>query len=108
MARNRIRRQFLEVVLNQKQIYHILLAYRLIIDYNSTNMFQPRYAITNKLLTNIKQINSLIIELNNKKFPKTVLYNFEKKAQIISTYASTSIEGNPLPLTDVKKILKSQ
>jgi Fic family protein len=32
----------------------------------------------------------------------------EKTARAISTYASTSIEGNPLPLTEVKKILKSK
>ncbi len=26
----------------------------------------------------------------------------------MSSYASTSIEGNPLPLTDVKRLLKTQ
>lgn len=69
-------------------------------------MFIPRYTITNRLLSNIKQINSIVIDLNNRRFPEIVLYELEKSAREISTYASTSIEGNPLPLTDVKQILK--
>jgi Fic family protein len=71
-------------------------------------MFKPDYAITNKLLSNIKQISSVIFELNNRRLSKVVLYELERNAREISTYASTSIEGNPLPLTDVKRILKSQ
>lgn len=71
-------------------------------------MFKPNYTITNKLLSNIKQISSMVLELNNKRFSKVVLYELERSAREISTYASTSIEGNPLPLTDVKRILKNQ
>ena len=71
-------------------------------------MFKPNYTITNKLLSNIKQISSMVLELNNKRFSKVVLFEFERRAREISTYASTSIEGNPLPLTDVKRILKNQ
>ena len=71
-------------------------------------MFKPIYSITNKLLANIKQINSIVFELNNRRFPEVVLYELERRAREISTYASTSIEGNPLPLTDVKQILKTQ
>ena len=37
-----------------------------------------------------------------------VLVEFTRKANSISAYASTSIEGNPLPLTEVKNILKSK
>ncbi|RJQ24687.1 Fic family protein [Candidatus Parcubacteria bacterium] len=69
-------------------------------------MFQPRYRITDHLLANIKKINSLVNELNNRRFPRVVLVELEKTARAVSTYASTSIEGNPLPLTEVKKILK--
>ncbi|MDP3724744.1 MAG: Fic family protein [bacterium] len=71
-------------------------------------MFNPKYIITDHLLANIKRINSLVNELNNRRFPHVVLVEFEKTARAISTYASTSIEGNPLPLTEVKKILKSK
>ena len=71
-------------------------------------MFNPKYAITNKLLSNIKYITLLVEELNNQRFPEVVLMDFEKKARQVSTFASTSIEGNPLPLTEVKKVLKNR
>ena len=71
-------------------------------------MFQPKYTITDRLLANIKRINTLVNVLNSKRFPHVVLVEFEKTAQAVSTYASTSIEGNPLPLTEVKRILKSK
>ena len=71
-------------------------------------MFQPRYTITDRLLANIKRINTLVNELNNRRFPNVVLLELERTAREVSSYASTSIEGNPLPLTEVKKILKSK
>lgn len=71
-------------------------------------MFYPKYTITDNLLAKIKRINDLINQLNNQRFPHVVLVEFEKVARAVSTYASTSIEGNPLPLTEVKKILKSK
>lgn len=70
-------------------------------------MFKPKYTITDKLLSNIKHINVLVMQLNNSRFPEVVLMEFEREARAISSFASTSIEGNPLHLTDVKKILKS-
>ena len=69
-------------------------------------MFSPRYTITQTLLANIKRIAELVTELNSKHFSTIVLLDFEKNAREISAHSSTSIEGNPLPLTEVKKILK--
>lgn len=71
-------------------------------------MFSPKYNITDTLLANIKRINSLVNEINNRRFPHVVLLELERTAREVSSYASTSIEGNPLPLTEVKKILKSK
>ena len=71
-------------------------------------MFNPRYTITDRLLANIKRVNALVNDLNNRRFPHVVLVELERTARAVSTYASTSIEGNPLPLTEVKKILKSK
>lgn len=71
-------------------------------------MFNPRYTITNQLLASIKRINLLVLELNARRFPNVVSAEFEKSALSLSTYASTSIEGNPLPLTEVKKILRAK
>ena len=70
--------------------------------------FNPQYKITNQLLANIKRVNTLVTELNNRRFPNVVLVELEKTARSLSAHASTSIEGNPLPLTEVKKILKTK
>lgn len=70
-------------------------------------MFTPKYTVSPRLLKNIKQIATLIYELNSKRFSKVVLMTLVKRAHEISAHASTSIEGNPLPLTEVKKILKT-
>jgi Fic family protein len=69
--------------------------------------FSPKYTISNLLLDNIKEINKLIVELNNKRFPNPILYKLNSQANTLSTYASTSIEGNNLRLTEVKKLLRS-
>ena len=71
-------------------------------------MFQPKYIITHQLLENIKRIYRLVQDLNQHHFPNVVLVELQKMAEAVSTYASTSIEGNPLPLTDVKAILKNR
>ena len=90
-----------------KTSYYSLLYFRLLFVYN-LSMFKPKYTITNKLLENIKKVNKLVNNLNLRRFPRIVLVEMQKKAEAISTYASTSIEGNPLPLTDVKQILKTR
>ena len=69
--------------------------------------FLPKYTISNQLLKNIKEVNKVIVELNNKRFPNPILYKLNSQANTLSTYASTSIEGNNLRLTEVKKLLKS-
>lgn len=70
--------------------------------------FQPRCTITHRLLANVKRIGEMVTELNSRVFPETVLFEFEADARAVSAYASTSIEGNPLPLTEVRRILKSK
>lgn len=71
-------------------------------------MFQPKYTITNRLLGNIKRIAEIVVDINNRNFPKVVLVELENRAREISAFSSTSIEGNPLPLTDVKRILRNR
>lgn len=70
-------------------------------------MFKPKYSITNTLAINIRRIGEILGELNGKHFSDTVLASLKRDARALSSYSSTSIEGNPLPLTDVKRILKS-
>lgn len=69
--------------------------------------FSPKYTITNRLLAQIKRVSNLVSELNAKRFPNIALLELTRNAREVSSFASTSIEGNPLPLTEVKKILKS-
>ena len=71
-------------------------------------MVNPKYSITHALLENIKRIYSLVQGLNQRSFPHVVLAELQRDAEAVSSYASTSIEGNPLPLTDVKRILKNR
>lgn len=66
------------------------------------------YTISAKLLKNIKEITRQIVELEHRKFSDPVLANYQLSAISLSAHSSTSIEGNPLPLTEVKKILKNR
>ncbi len=68
--------------------------------------FRPKYTITAKLLENIKRITELVTQLNCRPLPRVVLMAMEREARELSSHSSTSIEGNPLPLTEVKRILK--
>jgi len=70
-------------------------------------MFKPDYTITPKLLANIKRIATLAVELNHRPLPRPVVMELEKRAVTLSAHTSTRIEGNPLPLTEVKRLLKS-
>lgn len=71
------------------------------------DMFKPRYTISSRLLANIKRITEIITDLNNRNFSDIVLTKLEIRAREVSAFSSTSIEGNPLSLTDVKKIMKN-
>lgn len=71
-------------------------------------MFQPKYTISPLLLRTIKRIAVLVHELNKRRVPQPVLAQLLSESVITSTYASTSIEGNPLPLTEVRRILKNR
>ena len=85
----------------------ILFVYNTSMSKNKISSFDPRYTITPRLLELIKTITVQIALLNNRRFSKVVLAEFELHAREISTFSSTSIEGNPLPLTEVRKILKN-
>ncbi|MFA5420678.1 MAG: Fic family protein [Patescibacteria group bacterium] len=71
-------------------------------------MFYPKYTISNKLLANIKKIAGLVVNLNNRRFSDVILSELKTRARVMSVFSSTSVEGNPLPLTDVKRILKNK
>lgn len=68
----------------------------------------PKYTISNKLLSTIREIGESLGELKSFSLSDQDLAKLEIDARELSSYASTSIEGNPLPLTDVKRLLKTQ
>ena len=68
----------------------------------------PQYTISNKLLLTIREIGESIGEIKAQHLSHTTLAKLELNARELSSYASTSIEGNPLPLTDVKRLLKNE
>lgn len=70
--------------------------------------FQPKYHISPKLLASIKRITLLIHQLNQQALSTPILADLQTEARTLSTFASTSIEGNPLPLTEVRRLLKNQ
>ena len=69
-------------------------------------MFFPKYHISARLLANIKRIATLVTELNHLTISQLVLFEMEENARALSSHTSTRIEGNPLPLTEVKRIFK--
>jgi len=71
-------------------------------------MFEPKFTITPKLLENVKKIGIIVADLNKKHFSRLTLVKLERIAREVSAHSSTSIEGNPLGLTDVKKIIQSR
>ncbi|MBT3092597.1 MAG: Fic family protein [Candidatus Thiodiazotropha sp. (ex Lucina pensylvanica)] len=68
----------------------------------------PKYTISNKLLSTIREIGESIGELKSLYLSDQDFAKLEIEARELSSYASTSIEGNPLPLTDVKRLLKTR
>lgn len=70
--------------------------------------WKPSYIITDKLLFSIREIGEAIGEIKRFNITGKALAKLELDARELSSYASTSIEGNPLPLTDVKRLLKSK
>ena len=71
-------------------------------------MSQPIYQVSPVLLDTIKQVTILVHELNKRQVPEPRFAELRSEAMATSTYASTSIEGNPLPLTEVRRILKTE
>ena len=69
-------------------------------------MFAPSYQITPTLLRTLKQIAILVHDLNKRSPNQTVEMELLSEARAVSAYASTTIEGNALPLTAVKQLLK--
>jgi len=70
-------------------------------------MFQPKFTISNHLARTLRQIGEAMGGIKSTGLAEPSLKRLVLDARSLSAHASTSIEGNPLPLTDVKRLLKS-
>lgn len=68
-------------------------------------MFKPRYATNAKILTNISEIERLYGRLEGMRIPKQLQLHLERENVIQSSFASNSIEGNPLSQAEVSNLL---
>lgn len=68
-------------------------------------MFQPNYSVTPKLLSTINEIERLYGRLEGMRVPQSLLLNLKRDNLIASSYASNSIEGNPLSQAAVTNLL---
>ncbi|MCL4353189.1 Fic family protein [Patescibacteria group bacterium] len=68
-------------------------------------MFTPKFTLTPKLLTNLTEIERFYGQLEGIRIPKQLELNLERTNLIESSYASNSIEGNPLSVGEVTNLL---
>jgi len=69
-------------------------------------MLSPKYQIRNRLLKTIREIGETLAIIKTRRLSAPAIAKLTLDARSLSSYASTSIEGNPLPLTDVKRLIK--
>lgn len=69
-------------------------------------MFEPKFIIRPRLLRTIREIGETLGMIRASNLSDARLARLTHVARALSAHASTSIEGNPLPLTDVKRLLK--
>jgi len=69
-------------------------------------MFKPSYNISNKLLSNIKNITAVITELNYKRYQQAILEQIEKNSRELSIYATAGIERSRLSRKEIKEIIE--
>lgn len=68
-------------------------------------MFLPKYTPTPKILSNLAQIERLYGRIETTRIPQNLFLNLERDNLIQSSFASNSIEGNPLSQAQVSNLL---
>ncbi|MFC1624919.1 Fic family protein [Patescibacteria group bacterium] len=69
-------------------------------------MYSPKYSISNKILTNIGQIEASKEVIENAPLVPSFEKQFQSDAIVRTVFHGTHIEGNDLTLTQTKKILE--
>lgn len=68
-------------------------------------MLNPKFTLTRKLLTNLTEIERYYGQLEGIRIPQQLQLNLERTNLIQSSYASNSIEGNPLSVGEVTNLI---
>lgn len=68
-------------------------------------MFSPKFTITPKILENASRIEAARSLIENSPLIPTYERQFKNEAMVRTVHHSTHIEGNPLPFTQVKRVL---
>lgn len=68
-------------------------------------MLNPKFSLTPKLLTNLTEIERFYGQLEGIRIPQQLQLNLERTNLIQSSYASNSIEGNPLSVGEVTNLI---
>lgn len=68
-------------------------------------MFKPNFTLSTDLLNSITNCARIYGQLEALRMPKEVEINLERDNQVMSSFASNSIEGNPLSLPEVTNLL---
>jgi len=76
--------------------------------YNECEMFEPKYTITDELLTTIAKIESLNTCVAQARILPERAIELHYRATVEKTHSSTSIEGNPLTLKQVDFVLQGK
>lgn len=71
-------------------------------------MYLPKFTITPKINTNIAEIERLRVIIEQSKILPSKELILRKRASIEATRSSTGIEGNPLNLHEVERVLSGQ
>lgn len=71
-------------------------------------MFKPNFKYTDEIVNNIAEIEFVRSTIVNADIIPEVDISLKRNALVKSAYASTSIEGNPLTISDVDRLLKGQ
>lgn len=68
-------------------------------------MLNPKFTLTQKLLKNLTEIERYYGQLEGIRIPQELQLNLERTNLIQSSYASNSIEGNPLSVGEVTNLI---
>lgn len=75
--------------------------------YNIIMSYEPKYTITDKIRSNLQEIEKLRNAISGSRILPEVEASVRYRASVESIHSSTSIEGNPLSANQVRAVLAS-